>query len=268
VRKRRDMRVFIGTDLEGVGGVLLDSQVGGESAAYREARHLLTQEVNAAVEGALAGGATEVLVDDGHAGGSNFIYEELHPAARYSMGKPRPEWLMGLTEECGAAFFIGCHAMAGTRGAVRDHTMSSASWHNLWMNGRLTGEIGLWAAIAGFYGVPAVLVSGCEKACAEAASLIPGIGTVTTKRAFSRTGALLEPVEKVRAMIREAAESAVRNASTIAPLERESPVELRLEYSLTGHADGVPMTPGRERIDARTVAYRAENVVEALRLIP
>jgi len=254
--------------MEGVGGVLLDPQVGGDSTEYQRARHLLTQEVNAAVEGALAGGADEILVDDGHAGGFNFIYEELHPGARYSQGKPRPEWLMGLSEECGAAFFIGCHAMAGTRGAVRDHTMSSVSWHNLWMNGRLTGEIGLWAAIAGYHGVPAALVSGCEKACAEAASLVPKIGTVVTKRAFSRTGALLEPVEKVRAMIREAAKTAVRSAGSIPPLQRESPVELRLEYNLTGQADSVPIIPGRERIDARTVAYRAENVVEALRLIP
>jgi len=270
------MRVFIATDLEGVGGVLLDEQVNGSSAAYERARRLLTQEVNAATEGALAGaategalagGATEVLVDDGHASGFNLIYEELHPAARYAMGKARPEWLSGLSGECDAAFFIGCHAMAGTQGAVRDHTMSSVAWHNFWMNGRPTGEIGLWAAIAGDYGVPCVLVSGCEKACQEAAALIPDIETVVTKRGLSRYAAFLEPVETVRRAIREAAAAALGKAKAIAPLHVETPVELRLAYNLTGQADEVPITPGRERLDARTIAYRAENVIEALRLI-
>jgi D-amino peptidase len=261
------MKVFIATDLEGVGGVLLDEQVGGTSAAFERARHLLTQEVNAAVEGALAGGATEILVDDGHSRGFNFIYEELHPAARYAMGRPRPEWLSGLSRDSDAAFFIGCHAMAGTQGAVRDHTMSSQAWHNLWMNGRLTGEIGLWAAISGHYGVPCVLVSGCEKACQEATSLVPDIGTVITKRGLSRYAAFLEPVETVRSTIRKEAAAALGKAKSIAPLPAETPVELRLEYNVTGQADAVPLIPGRERLDARTVVYRAENVVEALRLI-
>ncbi|HUU54108.1 MAG TPA: M55 family metallopeptidase [Armatimonadota bacterium] len=261
------MRVFIATDLEGVGGVLLDEQVSGDSAERERARRLLTQEVNAAVEGALEGGAAHITVDDGHATGFNFIYEELHPAARYAMGRPRPEWLAGLSRECDAAFFIGCHAMAGTQGAVRDHTMSSVAWHNLWMNGRPTGEIGLWAAIAGHHGVPCVLVSGCEKACQEAAALVPGIETVVTKRGLSRGAAFLEPVETVRRMIRAGAATAGEKAKAIAPLPGESPVELRVEYNLTGQADEIQIIPGRERLDARTIAYRAGNVIEALRLM-
>jgi D-amino peptidase len=261
------MRVFIATDLEGVGGVLLDSQVGGDSPEYQRARHLLTQEVNAAVEGALAGGASEVVVDDGHASGFNFVYEELHPRARYLMGRPRPDWLAALSEGSDATFFIGCHAMAGTQGAVRDHTMSSASWHNMWANGRLMGEIGLWAAHAGHFGVPCVLVSGCEKACEEAGSLVPEISTVATKRGVSRYAALLEPVETVRQNIREQAEKALPKAKAIEPFRLASPLEIRIEFNLTGQADEVKIIPGRERIDARTIAYRAENILEVMRLL-
>lgn len=261
------MRVFIATDLEGVGGVLLDSQVGGDSLEYQRARHLLTQEVNAAVEGALAGGANEVVVDDGHSSGFNFIYEELHPRARYLMGGPRADWLPALSQEFDAAFFIGCHAMAGTQGAVRDHTMSSASWHNMWVSGELMGEIGLWAAHAGHFGVPGVLVSGCEKACEEAASLVPGISTVATKRGVSRYGAVLEPVETVRQNIREQAEKALSKAKTIEPYRLRSPVEIRIEFNLTGQADAVRIIPGRERIDARTIAYRGKDIHEVMRLI-
>lgn len=260
------MRVFIATDLEGVGGVLLDEQVGGSSPEYQRARHLLTQEVNAAVEGALAGGATEVLVDDGHSSGFNFIYEELHPSARYTMGNPRPEWLCGLAE-CQATFFIGCHAMAGTQGAVRDHTMSSVHWHNCWLNGKLTGEIGMWAAIAGHCGVACALVSGCQKACEEARSLVADLETVVTKTALARTAATLEPAGKVREMIRERAEAAVRKAGAIAPYRVSRPVELKVEFNLTGYADAISITPGRERLDARTIAYRADTIIEAFRLL-
>ncbi len=263
------MRVYITTDLEGVAGVLLDQQVGvGEDhAEYQRARRLLTREVNAAVEGALAGGATEVLVDDGHAVGSNFIFDELHPKARYVMGTARPTWLPGLSEEFDATFFIGCHAMAGTQGAVRDHTMSSAAWHNMWINGKLMGEIGLWACVAGHYGVPCALVSGCAKACEEAAGLVPGIETVETKRGLSRYSAILEPAEKVQSMIRERAEQAVAKAKAIAPYRLDTPVEIRVEYNLTGQADEVTIMPGRERLDARTIAYRGADILDAMRML-
>ena len=263
------MKVFITTDLEGVAGVLLDRQVGvdGDSPEYQRARRLLTQEVNAAVAGALAGGATEVLVDDGHASGSNFVFEELDSRARYVMGSARPEWLPGLSQGVDGTFFIGCHAMAGTLGAVRDHTMSTTHWHNLWVNGKLMGEIGLWACIAGYYGVPCLLVSGCEKACAEAASLVPAIDTVATKKGLSRYAAVLEPAEKVQAMIRERAQAALAKAKTTKPYQVSEPVEIRVEYNITGQADGVRIIPGRERLDARTVAYRGANIMEACRLV-
>jgi len=261
------MRVFITTDLEGVAGVLLDRQVGGDSPEYQRARRLLTQEVNAAVEGALAGGATEVLVDDGHASGSNFIFEELHPGAEYVMGEARPAWLPGLERGADATFFIGCHAMAGTQGAVRDHTMSSVAWHTMWLNGRPTGEIGLWAAIAGHHGVPCVLVSGCQKACEEAAALMPGLETVVTKRGYSRYSAALTPPERVQAMIRERAEIALRRAKEIAPCRVERPVEIRVEYNNTGFADAVRVIPGRERLDARTIAYRGPDILAAFALL-
>jgi D-amino peptidase len=261
------MRVFVTTDLEGVAGVLLDSQVGGDSPEYQRSRRLLTHEVNAAVEGSLAGGATDVVVDDGHASGFNFIFDELHPGARYVMGTARPDWLPELGQDFDASFFIGCHAMAGTHTAVRDHTMSTVSWHRMWVNGKPMGEIGLWATIAGHYGVPCVLVSGCEKACAEAAELVPGIETVATKKGLSRYSAVLESAEKVRDMIRERAEAAIGKAKTIAPYRVETPVEVRVEYNNSGYADQVRIVPGRERLDARTIAYRGDTALAAFRML-
>jgi D-amino peptidase len=261
------MKIYITTDLEGVAGILLDSQVMGDSAEYQKARRLLTQETNAAVEGALAGGATDVLVEDGHGSGFNFIFEELHPGARYIMGSPRPAWPPEVDRSYAASVFLGCHAMAGTWGAVRDHTMSTTHWHNCWVNGHLVGEIGLWAMMAGHHDIPCVLVSGCERACAEASQLISGIGTAVTKKGLSRYAATLEPAEKVRAMIREQTQVAVAKARGIQPLKVDSPVEIRVEYNITGQADAVRIIPGRRRIDARTIAYRADTIMEAVELM-
>jgi D-amino peptidase len=157
--------------------------------------------------------------------------------------------------------------MAGTHTAVRDHTMSTVSWHRMWVNGKPMGEIGLWATIAGHYGVPCVLVSGCEKACAEAAELVPGIETVATKKGLSRYSAVLESAEKVRAMIRERAEAAIGKAKTIAPYRVETPVEVRVEYNNSGYADQVRIVPGRERLDARTIAYRGDTALAAFRML-
>ena len=261
------MRVYINTDLEGVAGVAMDSQIGGDSAEYQKARRLLTHEVNAAVEGALSGGATDVLVNDGHASGFNFIFEELHPGARYLMGTSRPVWLPGLTEETEASLGVGLHAMAGTQSAVRDHTMSSVSWHNLWVNGRPMGEIGLWAAIAGHYDVPCVLVTGCEKACEEAVALIPGIETVVTKQGVSRYAAIMEPAEKVREMIRAGAKAALAKVGAVEPLKVETPVEIRIEFNLSAYADQIRIIPGRERVDARTIVFRGPDMVTTAQML-
>jgi len=145
--------------------------------------------------------------------------------------------------------------------------MSTVAWHNMWVNGKLMGEIGLWAAVAGHHGVPCVLVSGCEKACEEAAGLVAGIETVITKRGVSRYAAVLEPVEEVRRLIREGAERALEKARDIEPYRVGSPVEIRVEYNNAGFADQVAIISGRERVDARTIAYRGENVVETMRML-
>jgi D-amino peptidase len=244
--------------------VHLWEQTGGDNHAYQEARQWLTRSVNAAAEAALAAGADFVLVDDGHGGATNLIVSDLLPSVEYVRGKPKPFWLAGLDGEFDASFFIGCHAMAGTRGAVLSHTMSGEI-QNLWVNDRLMGEIGLWVAACGHFGVPCLLVSGCDKACAEAESLVPGIETVVSKQGLTQHCATLRQPESVISGIRERAEAALRRRGAIAPYRLSTPVEMRIEFTSTSHADWTPLTPGRERLDGRTVAYRGADFVEAFR---
>lgn len=263
------MRVYIVTDMEGVGGVVDDGQVvpvGGQ--AYEEARRWLTLEVNAAVQGALAGGATQLVVLDGHGANKcrNIVYELLHEGATCIQGMPWPEYLPGLDSSFDAMFQIGVHAMAGTANAVLDHTMSSESWVEMRVNGQAMGEIGLCAAVAGHYGVPLVLVSGDDKACREAANLVPGVESVVVKRGISRNCAELIPMSNVLSAIRNRAEAALRKMSTgvIKPFRLESPVELQIEYLQTSALQTIREGEGVRKIGSRTVVYEGGDIVELL----
>ncbi|MGB9608253.1 MAG: M55 family metallopeptidase, partial [bacterium] len=155
------MKVYIMTDLEGVGGVVLPRQVlQPQDPMYEEARRYLTQEVNSAIEGALEAGAKRILVIDGHGGNNayNLILEELNEEAEVVVGSPWGRYLPYIEEGWDALFCIGFHAMAGTSG-VLEHTMSSASWVNSFINGKRVGELAYVAGYAGHYGVPVALVT-------------------------------------------------------------------------------------------------------------
>ena len=261
------MKIYMVTDLEGVGGVVRNEQTTGEGAEYEVARSLLTKEVNAAIQGALDGGADEVLVLDGHGarGAYNFIYEELHPEAEYIMGAPWEVYLPGLDASCHGCFFVGFHPMAGTRLGVLDHTMSAVAWQQMTINGQPMGELGLCAAVAGHYDVPVVLVTGDQAACDEARALLgEQVETVATKVGLSRNSARMRHPAKVRREIEENAKAAMGKIKKVKPLKIAGPVEIRVTYGQTRHADG-PKGAGKERVDATTVAYRGADIIEAVR---
>jgi len=172
-RKRtRAKKVFIFTDLEGASG-LVSARAGGsigieDTPAYQMVRRFLTEDVNAAVKGALEAGASEIIVNDAHGSTNhNVLPDELHPAAR--LERPVPgNWTPGLDRRCDAVFLVGAHAMAGTKNGFLDHTQSSAHIFGWYVNGREVGELGQLAAIAGHFGVPVALVTGDRAATIEA----------------------------------------------------------------------------------------------------
>src|SRR3989454_7852192 len=160
------MRVYISVDMEGIAGVVHESQTDPTTPAfaaeYARFRRLMTAEANAAVEGALAAGATRVLVNDSHWFMRNLLAEELHQTAELVSGDPKPRSMMqGIDQQGGfdAALFIGYHARAGTRNAILDHTYADRI-HDVRLNGKPVGELGLNAALAGGRGGPGALVSG------------------------------------------------------------------------------------------------------------
>ena len=261
------MKLLIAVDMEGITGVVNWDQVTPGTAEYQRFRRLMTADVNAAVEGALAAGVEHIQVADGHWNSGNILIEELNPRARLNTGTPTPfSMVQGVQNGVDAAFFIGYHARVGTPNAILDHTWSSVRVANLWINGRLAGESGLNAAVCGHFGAPVLLVSGDQSVAAEATDWIPGIETAIVKQAAGRFAAsCLAPALSQR-LIRISAERAVRRfmaGDGPQPLKVGLPVTLRVELVSTQMADMAALVPGVARLDGRTLEFTAADMPAA-----
>ncbi|NLW50548.1 MAG: hypothetical protein GXY85_06845 [Candidatus Brocadiaceae bacterium] len=260
------MRIYIHTDLEGVSGLDEEEQRQFEKQdLYRQSCEKLMHDVNASIEGAFEGGADEVIVMDGHAGiqRMNFILEMLDKRAEYD---PRDEsrWWGMLDETCDATFFVGAHAMAGTLNGFLDHTQSSTTIQNFLINGRKVGELAIWATLAGGFGVPMVMVSGDEAACAEARAFFSPIETAAVKQGVGRNKAIAYPLEEARARVREAARRSLALVEQAKPFRPILPIEVKVEYMKSNFCDEAAARPGAERLDARTIRMVIEDPRDVL----
>ncbi len=264
------MRVYISVDMEGIAGVVHESQTDPTTPAfaaeYARFRHLMTAEANAAVEGALAAGATRVLVNDSHWFMRNLLAEELHQSAELVSGDPKPRSMMQEIDQQGgfdAALFIGYHARAGTRHAILDHTYADRI-QDVRLNGKPVGELGLNAALAGVHGVPVALVSGDAALAAEAKDLLgDGVATVIVKAAVSRHAAKSVAPAVACRMIREEVPRALKRRH--APFIVRTPVTLEVDFAMTIHADMAELCPGATRTGGRTVAFTHPEYGEVFR---
>ncbi len=263
------MKVYIITDLEGVSGVVTFNDTGrdthGAGTRYEEARLLLTEDVNAAVQGALDGGATDIIVNDGHGSGSNLVMEKLHPGARYFTGSGRIFVLGGLSESTDAVMLVGYHAMSGTPQALLDHTQSSTSWRRYFINGVETGEIGQMAAMAGHFNVPVVCVTGDLAATIEAKIFLGDVETVAVKEGMGRTSAICLAPAKARELIRAGVRRSLAKIGQIKPYKIKIPAEIKLECTTVDVANECERR-GSERLDAFTVRRTAMSALDILKI--
>ena len=262
------MRVYISIDMEGVAGVVHEDQTDPvdprHAGEYNRFRRLMTGEANAAVEGAVAAGATTILVNDSHWQMRNILAEELHPAAELLSGGPKiGSMVEGVEEGFDAALFIGYHARAGTRGAIIDHTYTGRV-HEVRLNGKPAGELALNAALAGTYGVPVALVSGDQALAAEARDLLGGsVETVIVKHAVGRFAARSVHPSVACKRIREGTAAALRRPHE--PFEVSSPITLQVEFAETQMADMAELVPGAVRTGGRTLEYRHDDYRQVFR---
>jgi len=256
------MKIFISVDMEGVSGIVHSDQTDATHPEYARGRRWMTAEVNAAIEGAFEAGATEVLVNDSHAGMRNILIEELHPDAILLSGATKSFSMMaGIDRTFDAVFFLGYHARAGSSFATLDHTWSGPTVvQNVWINGVEVGETGLNAALAGYFGVPVVLVTGDEVTCTQARELLGAdVETVAVKQALGRAAAKNIHPTKAHALIRHAAARAVANCKTRAPFTFAAPITLRLALARTSQADRCLWMPGIKRVAPRIVEFTHED---------
>jgi len=262
------MNLYMATDMEGASGVTQELMTFADQARYQEGRRALTGDINAAVRGARAGGATEIVVGDGHGacGGYNVIFEELEAGAEYHLGSPGQCYADGCDDSTDLAFCVAYHAMAGTYPAILDHTQSSRAIVELCANGEALGELGWAAAVCGHFGVPVGLVTGDDATCAEARELLGDVVTAQVKRARSRTCAICLAPADARRLIEEKAREAVARATEFEPFVIAGPITVRVQYLRTEQAQGWRRRSDVRMIDDRTVEFEAENAFEAMQM--
>jgi D-amino peptidase len=231
VSAKEPLKVYIVTDLEGASGVYKFAQTREkDSPANLAACRYLMDDIAAAVRGLRDGGVEKIVVLDGH-GNQTVIPELMVAGATYITGTPRPGPLAGFDESFSAMVLVGMHAMMGTVDGVLHHTQSSKNENRYWYNGVESGEIAQGAAIAGYYGIPTILVTGDEAACREARKFLdPHCVTVAVKRGLAREAAELYPFEETRKAIYEGAKRSVAAISQCKPYTLQLPIKAKKQW--------------------------------------
>jgi D-amino peptidase len=265
------VRVHIISDMEGVAGIANASQTNAGRPLYEEGRKLYTEEINAAVRGARAAGATEVVVMDHHGAGEGFSFNSLvpdllDPSCEYVVQEEWTSYTGFLEQGVDACLLVGMHAMNGTPDGVLNHTVSGRTWQNLWFNDVLVGETGINAAFCGTWGCPVALVSGDEATCREASALLgDGITTVTVKWGITVTSARNLAPQKARRLIEEGTEQALGRLDAVHAYDPGRPCEIKVEFKSTDGVEEYRNRRGVEVLDPRLIVSRADRWWDAWR---
>ena len=261
------MKIYIMNDIEGVSGIHHKEQVLMDGERYSEGRKLMTREANICADALKEAGVDTVYYHDCHGKGSNVHWEELSTSIdKVIMGSNGniQNRFAECVKECDGVILLGYHAMAGTPGAILEHTFSSKAWQNLWINGEKSGEARMDAAILGDWGVPVIMVSGDDKLEKEVREFLPDIPVAVVKEGLSCMGGILLSPEKAKEEIRQKTIEAVKNIDKAKPYKIPAPVEMKLELV---ERNEVPHTYTKPYItvhDGRTYSVTGDNVVEAL----
>lgn len=259
------LKVFISVDMEGIAGLVSWDETNASGRDYGLFRQLMTEEANAAIEGALQAGATEVVVRDAHGSGLNILPNLLNPEARlireWSLGPL--DMLEGIDKTFDAVFFVGYHAQAGTPNGVLAHTITGTVFA-LKLNGRVLPELGLNGAIAGCFGVPVALLTGDLAATRQAKEVLGDVTTVAVKEGIGKAVNSLHP-EKARQLIKAAAAEALNNLSKCKPFKVTSPVTMEITFTKEELANKASMIPGARRTGDRSAAFTHPDLLEVMK---
>lgn len=262
------LKVFISADMEGVAGAVTGDQLGPTGFEYPKFREFMTNEVLAAIEGARAAGATEILVADSHGNGENLMIEKFPKDIAIVRSWPRPHGMMqGIDESFDAAVFVGYHTSTGNREGVRAHTLSSANLADVRLNGVSVPEAALSAAIAGHFNVPVVAVSGDDAVVKEVQAILPGIEGAVVKWAYGFHSAKTLTPEAACDLVREKVKAGVARRREWKPYRLRTPVELEVRFKNYRPSEVLAYLSIVERTDSHTVRFRGRDILEVSRFL-
>ncbi len=258
------MNVFVMVDIEGISGIYTKDQVLNGAPRHAEGRRYITEEINVCVKALKESGVDKVYVRDCHGDSYSVIWDDLTSEADYYIsGDTGDERFVGL-KDCDAVILLGYHAMAGAYAGTLDHSFSSVRIQKFMLDGKPIGEIGVDMAIVGDYGKPVIMVSGDDKACAEAEQYGTGVVTAEVKKGLSPFGAMLLPKEKAHAVIREKTMEAVKKFKEIKPVVLKKPVKVTVELVERQKMPNLNVHPYIKFIDGRTFEITADCIETAL----
>lgn len=258
------LKVFISVDMEGISGVVSWEDVSRDGLDYPLFRKLMTQETNAAIEGALEAGATEILVRDSHSTARNILPDLLHPEAillRNWSGGPMG-MMEGIDDSFDAVIFIGYHAREGTPNAVLKHT--STGKIDVYLNGRNMPEAGINAAIAGYFNVPVVMVAGDLALVDQVKELLGDVECVAVKEGIGQAAKMLHP-SKAQQLIRNSARKALTDLGRFKPFKLPTPITMEIRYKDEADAARYAWFPRAEKTGERSLLFTHEDYLEVLR---
>lgn len=265
---QRPFKVLISVDMEGITGVVSSEQLGPSGFEYARFREFMTAEALAAVEAAKESGATEILVVDSHGNGQNLLIEKFPQDVRIVRSWPRPLMMMeGIDSTFSAAIFIGYHSSTTNTLGVRAHTISSATYASVELNGVAMSEASINAAIAGHYGVPVVMVSGDDAAVAEAQRTIGPIEGAVVKQSISFHSANTMTPAAGQALIREKVKAGLAKRATLRPYVLPKPIRLDLTYKNYTPAEIAAYLPGVARTSSHSIRFSGRDMVEVSRML-
>ncbi|WP_297508859.1 M55 family metallopeptidase [Thermococcus sp.] len=263
------MKAFVSIDLEGLPHVVSVEHLLPKGALYGEARKIATRVAKAVAEALHKEGFEEVVIADSHGPMVNVLPDEMPGYARLVRGFPRPLSMVAGAKGADIAVFLGYHAKAGTGKATFDHTYSSSSVASIEVNGKAVSEALLNAYLLGEWGIPVIMVAGDRRLIEDDLSELSGTVGVVLKDSFSRYSSVSPAMETVETLLRKGVAEAVGKwkEGLIKPLRTKTPVEVKLRFLSSAFADSAELCPLVERIDGRSVVFRAKNVEEAYRMI-
>jgi D-amino peptidase len=262
-------RVYVSVDMEGIWGIVHGNQTSSDSPEYGPARKWMVEDVNAVIAGLFDAGAAEVVVNDSHGSMRNIVADALDPRASLISGTPKPLSMMqGIDGSFDACVFVGYHARAGTASAVLDHTISGGVVRAIRVNGQEMPELGLNAAIAGYFNVPVIMLTGDTETCAQAKSILgDGPVTVAVKEAQGRYAAKNLPLDEARKRLREGAREALQKKGQVTAFRLNPPFQFELELNTSAQAELPTLIYLVKRTNPRTVEFSADDFLVGFKLL-